>query len=555
MKQFFTFLLLMLFSLFCHGSKLPNHLEELKKQLKVVEGDKVTFEQQLNYDPAVPYRLEILLKETDKKGRITERRRVLNLGMMNKNLVRRENSRDLMWVSVKTGGLPVIKVYENGELDDYEEELQLYAQNVDNARAIEDIIRAAIPLAETAWKQSVALPSNLPALRQWITEHVKEVDAGKETFKQWAEEDPEHPARVLLVRETYDEKGLEQTERISWNCGDLHEPSVRLRIRGKEMMIEADTREKQKFISVEKDGELEGFKNSLVIYADDVDQAQLLIQVMRDLIPLARAASEGVLLQPSSLQEGMELIRSQLQEFSVNQEKCQQSLEESPVTVYARQLTNDKGRQEEKFIFDWSDLNEQSIAIATGRQFYEVEVATKESKSMIAVWEDGEQQNYDDQLSFYVAELPAAKQLSHLLQYVISSAKRELAPQNLGWLQTTLAGFDEGKAGLKQKLEQREEDNCKLSLTTLQEGGKKVDEHLIEFNLYDIDPDKLALEVKGKTVFVRLPTNFGEEIIKDYENGDKINYTDQFYFIVPDIEVGKTMVATLNKMVRDCSEK
>lgn len=556
MKQLYILLFgFLLFPLLCYSSNLPTQLDELKKHVGKVEGEKSSFEQEISYDPAAPYRIELVFTETDKKGRVTENRAVFNLALLNKNLVRRENSRDLMWVSAKSGKMPVIKMYENDVLSNYTGELKIYSRDVDNARAIEEILKAAIPLAEEAWKSSIALPAGLPALRQWVADHIKEVDAGDKVFQQAIVPDNEHPARVWLNREEHTDKGLKKAERFGWNFGDLHEPSVSMRIRGKQMMVEASTRQKQKFVRTEEDGELKGFSNNITLYADDIDQAHLLVQVLREMIPLAREASEKALLQPASLEEGVRLLCEQITEFTVNQDKYEQSLVIGPTATYTHRQSNEKKSSEEKFVFDPGDLNEQSVSIEAGKQAYEVSVSTREGQSLIESWKNGEQQNYSKQLSFYVAELSAAKQLAHLLSYVIPASRREFKPQNFAWLQTTMAGFDEQQLGIRQQLEPQEGDNCKLAVSTFSESSRKVDEHLIEFNLYDIDPNQLSLVVKGKTVSVLLPTNYREEIIKDYANGDKIKYIREFAFVVPSIETGKEMIATLGQMVRDCSQK
>jgi hypothetical protein len=159
------------------------------------------------------------------------------------------------------------------------------------------------------------------------------------------------------------------------------------------------------------------------------------------------------------------------------------------------------------------------------------------------------------QVKFFVPDLNTAKQLQHVLSYVIKNAPKEVAPKDYTWLKTTLAGFDERKLEIAQMLETREGEQCKISYTTRKETSKKTDEHLYEFNLYDIDPNKMTLNVKGKTVEVALITNYGENIIKDYENGGKINYSKQISLVVPSIETGKAVMATFQKMVKECSNK
>ncbi|GAB3170844.1 hypothetical protein GCM10027291_22870 [Telluribacter humicola] len=537
------------------GGDLVRHLEELKKQLGEVKADKKTYRQEVSYTPEQPYRLNILTEETDSKGKSIKRRAVLNLGAMDKNLVGRENSKDLMWVSARSGSLPVIKTYEDEVLGDYSSVLELYCKDVDNARAVEEALKAAIPLADAAWRKTISLPTELPALRSWLVAHVQNIDAGDVTLKQALVLDDKHPAQTWLTFEEYDKKGLKKAEKFGWDLGDLHEPSVKAQVRRKQVMVEADIRQKQEFVSVEQDGKKNGFARTVSIATEDVDQAQLLVLALQTAIPLARTASEHTLPKATSLQDGLHKLSQLVQNFTINQENHEQSLTAAQVATYSHRTAKEKGTTEEQYIFNFADLSEPSVSIETSKQVFLVEATTAGKQSLIEVRKDGEQQNYTQKLALQAPDLATAKQMQHLLRYIIKSSSNKEAPHDLAWLRTSLAGFDERQVGVQQKLEIREGSTCKVALSVRKESNKKVDEYLYEFNLYDIDADKVSLKVKGKNVEVAVPTRFGEELIKEYTNGDKIKYAKETTFAVPGIATGKSVVATLQKLVRDCPKK
>lgn len=534
---------------------LVRHLEELKKQLGEVKAEKKTYRQEISYKPEQPYRLDVLTEETDSKGKTVKRRAVLNLGAMDKNLVRRENSRDLMWISARSGGLPAIKTYQDEVLGDYSGVLELYCKDADHARAVEESLKAAIPLADAAWRKSISLPAGLPDLRNWLVAHVNNVDAGDVTLKQKLVLDDKHPAQTWLTLEEYDKKGLKKAERLGWDLGDLHEPSVRAQVRRKQVVVEAEIRQKQEFVSVEQDGKIKDLARTVVIATEDVDQAQLLVLALQNAIPLARTASENLLPKAASQPDGLQKFSQQIKNFTVNQENHEQSLTAAQVATYIHRTTKDKSVTEEQYVFNFADLSEPSVTIEPSRLVYWVEATTAGKQPLIEVRKNGEQQNYTQKIAFQAPDLATAKQMQHLLRYIIKSSSNQEVPRDLEWLRTSLAGFDERQVGLRQKLETREGGSCKIALTTRKESSKKVDEYLYEFNLNDIDPDKVALKVKGKTVEVAIPTRFGEELIKEYANSDKIKYARETTLVVPGIATGKTMVATLQKLVRECPKK
>lgn len=178
MKKVSNILIFMLLPFLCNGNELVAQLEILKDAIGEVQGEDTSYEQVLNYHPSNPHKTELVQTETDKKGKITVKTAIFNLGLLDKNLISRDNKSGFMWISARSGGMPVIKLYENGELDSYESELQIYSTGVDNAREIEEALKTAIPLSEASWKSSINLPTDLVGLKERFSQHIKNIVAG-----------------------------------------------------------------------------------------------------------------------------------------------------------------------------------------------------------------------------------------------------------------------------------------------------------------------------------------------------------------------------------------
>lgn len=156
--------------------------------------------------------------------------------------------------------------------------------------------------------------------------------------------------------------------------------------------------------------------------------------------------------------------------------------------------------------------------------------------------EDGELQNFENEISFKAPDLTTAKQLQHLLSNVIAASTKEVSPKDFSWLQAQFTGFDQNKVGIVQTLHIRESNNCKLSLETREQSRNKVNENLYEFNLQDLDSKNMEIDVSKKHVVVNLPTIYQEEIVKNYENGGKIKYTDEVTVLVPESSIKSRML-------------
>ncbi len=67
-------------------------------------------------------------------------------------------------------------------------------------------------------------------------------------------------------------------------------------------------------------------------------------------------------------------------------------------------------------------------------------------------------------------------------------------------------------------------DDNLLKFTSTYSTEKSSKESIYEFNLSDLNSENINLETKGKKVFVKLNTNYGEKIIKVYLEGEIKNY-------------------------------
>lgn len=536
------------------GSTLMGQLDQLKKEVGDVETEKKKYSQELLVDPENAYKVELVTKETDNKGKTIEKKFMFNFGLMEKNLVKRDNSKELMWISAKSGKTPIIKTYVEGTLSDYTSNLEFYCRDIDHARKIEGLIKSIIPLAEKEWKNSVVLPKDLNGLRDWLKINIVDVNEGETQIKQELAVKNVNNESNLVVAE-YDTKGVKKSESFTFDFGDLNERSVSMRVHRKRVSVVVNTNQNFDFIKTEENGQVKKYNHSLEIYFDDVDKAQIAILGLQEMIPKAKKDSEQKVVTPSSLKEGLAILTRLTKNFTVNDENYEHALIEGALTTYTQKVNDKKGDVDYSYTFDFSDLNETSLSIKPVRHNLLVEATAKNRKALIEVHKNGEQQNYGQQVKFHMEDITSAKQFLHALKFVIAQSPKSLKPKDFEWLKNSFTTFDEKRVELKQTLDLRDGEKCKIAFTTTKELSKKVDEHIIEFNFYDIDPNNLTLNIKGKKVEVSLTTNYNESIIKDYQNGGKISYTKQVSFSVPDIETGKIMLATLEKVVKDCSTK
>ncbi|HEY0745006.1 MAG TPA: hypothetical protein VGD40_26255, partial [Chryseosolibacter sp.] len=77
-------------------------------------------------------------------------------------------------------------------------------------------------------------------------------------------------------------------------------------------------------------------------------------------------------------------------------------------------------------------------------------------------------------------------------------------------------------------------------------GGEEV----YEFNMSDISPLTVEVEVRGKWLYVSMETDFKGKIIKYYKDGKIMPYTAKIDFVINDVDTSRNMVSALQKLVK-----
>ncbi|MBR9923327.1 MAG: hypothetical protein GYB31_21045, partial [Bacteroidetes bacterium] len=183
-----------------------------------------------------------------------------------------------------------------------------------------------------------------------------------------------------------------------------------------------------------------------------------------------------------------------------------------------------------------------------------VEVEVPGRKDYIYVEENGEQQNYEEDLLLPAADLEAAKKIQHYVEAAIRQCPTDITATDWSWIEKEIAAGAVTEADVNQSVEQMEGNPCKWAVEII-ESGKKTQEDRYEFNLYDINPEKIDLQISGKRVLIRMETNDRAEIIQRYSNSEDLGYERDLSFEVKDVATAKILVATMKELMEGCEEE
>ncbi|NBC08467.1 MAG: hypothetical protein GVY26_14840 [Bacteroidetes bacterium] len=549
-KRVLAVALILLPGLLAAQASLLDSLNALSSLLQDVKVKKDEYFQELTFDQQAPYRLQLTITEVDRKGREEQVRYDFNLGLMSPKRVRYEDGRNRIIVSVESAGGSAVKEYEDGEFEGYDENAYFMAANIDNARDIRRTLKAMIPLAKEQWEADNALPEDYEGLSAWIQEAVRNITVEDETWDQKWMPDPDSPNRVTLEQI---EDG-EEAFRYYWNMADVNPSSVDVDARGKTVTVEMGMKDRRDFVRVEEEGVLDDYESSVSLQFAEIDEAQLAANTLRRLAKLAAEMEDANPIAYESRAEARKAMAETLTNFKRGEESISQRISGECQMTYERVVEEEGEEEAYLYAFDFADLNPRSVEIDVKRDELYVVADLKGGKDYVYTEENGEQEDYEDEVSFAVEDIPKAKRVRQQIIKMAEECPDETAVQDLAWMQEALQSIDEDKEELSQSLSLMQGDPCKWVFTRFEEGRNDTDELRYEFNLYDLDDSDIELNISGTTVTVGIPTVKDEEIIKLYTNDEEVEYEDELEFVLKDIADGKAFMASLKAMIEACNE-
>ena len=513
-----------------------------------VKLSKSIYQQAISYEAETPNRIVLKVSETGtKKNRTTNYEYAVNLGFIKRNMVRIASSKTQMAVTAKSSNSGIVKVIENGEADGFENELKIRCSDIDMARAVESLLKKAIPIAEQLWKGQVQLPEDKAGQLSFLSKRV--VDFSKEDEGVRQSIATQEDGRLFILSQEYD--GGEDEEQMSYlfDLEDINPSSIKANAKNDAFTISLKTTSQNNYIE-EMEEEEKSFVNSITLYTDDYEQAQTIIIVLKSLVEQAR--KEARARKKSVTQISEPNINQFISSFDFNEEKITQTYEGDCSPVFTKTVSEEDETTEMKYIFDLADINADDVELNASRKGAFVELQTKDRKRWIAVYEDNEQESYSSKCSIGVPDIPSGKELiKHITAYA-KSCPIETPPEDLTWIETKLSAVGELADFPQQTIEFIDDNACKMRLTSLKELRNGAKETVTEFNLFDVDPKQIKFDAKGKKIILTLSSLKREKIFSEVTNSDKVAYSNEVEIELADILIAKKMAATFTNLVNTC---
>ena len=524
---------------------LKASLDKVKGYVKEIKLEKSSINQQLSFADATPYDIKIAITNTDSKGKSIEEIYEFNLGLMGE-VKRSASSKEMKVELTSLKNQKVIRFTKGGEMQNYENKIELLFENIDDAREVEKNLKDAIAAAKIAWEGSIKLPKDdLSALQTWLEQNIKDVTAEKQSFKQSLKKSSTYKDRATLNLEENDgKKTTEMQSDFSW--GDLNDGSAELKISGKEIYISAKA--KNDFIRNQQGSSMKGYDDEIKFYAQTPSDGSVLMMAIQKIIPAAKKELQVRLPKLATKEEGFKILKDRTKDFKVNESNYSQKITPTCLTSYDLK-SEVKGKTiDENFKFNFSDLSDYKLSVS--KEVIKITAKVIDNKKFIKYTKDGVLQNYDNSIDFILGDLEDARYLAEALPAISKGCKSNVTVGDFNSLVSKLKSIENPKQEL---ILQDGSDKCKWKFTSTMAESKKSVETISEWNLYDIDPKKIDIDVSGKTVGITAYTLNKEKFIKQTKDS-KSGFSSEINLIINDIEDAQKALATFKNLVEGCKK-
>jgi hypothetical protein len=201
------------------------------------------------------------------------------------------------------------------------------------------------------------------------------------------------------------------------------------------------------------------------------------------------------------------------------------------------------------------------VEVSGDRMF--IDLHYTDDKKFVMNTSDDKFKGYDNNVKLFMPDIEGARKAKAVVDKLVEKCKSSYkepfgadAASAISYVRDNIKDQVIDEATMKQTVEPVENDNNKFKYTMVEVNPKGSGaEQVYEFNLSDINPTSVAVDVKGKWLYVVMETDYKGKIIKAYKDGKIQPYTSSIQFAVNDVDVARNVVSALTKAVKAVKAK
>lgn len=313
----------------------------------------------------------------------------------------------------------LIKVLENGAPKGFDDEIEIFTNNVEEARDLKNILTKAVPLAEDIVEGSIKKIESLLSALDYLGKFVQNINYGDESMEQAVEGN----CLMKITQVDADAKSTKKTT-AEFNLIDINGNLIDFDVASGKMFVEFTTKESLDLLKMYENDEFDGYDDAFKIYAENVEVARRIKAALEDAIRIC----ERDYIDPfadMSVEQKIGWLTENMDEVRIGEETITQSFERideaDPEKIKLTKLEVDtKGSQEEIFEFNFTDINPKSIQYKIGSKTLAISFETKFKEDIIKYYKDGEIENYQDGFELSMTDIEGARNVILVFKQIIA---------------------------------------------------------------------------------------------------------------------------------------
>lgn len=437
-----------------------------------------------------------------------------------------------------------ISYFEEGELDEYTDEIKVTMNDVEMARSFIEAIKeksANCEVTQETWENwdeaFVWIMNNVDRAIDDDIEWIQKFGPGKRSYL------------VVLQANSTDEKGEQEEFTYTIDLSDINPQSIDLEISGKSLRVELPVKDGKRYIKVDTPGGA-SFTDEVEVYVDNIELARQLVKALSYVVNNTTPERP----QWDSYEASLGFVRENLGQVTIGDKIYTNSLNFDPspagqLDFMIEESESDGTSESVKYSIYPADLKEE-VKFEVSRSSITIEMETKNDRDFIRESIDGKVTDYSSSMEFHVSDIDMARDILNAFEYAIGNSEEKI---------TEFTGADEVGKWFSENLRSIESDGDKyeqnIRIVKEKENQLFIEKKLTKadgettetrFILYpeDISTSKLDIKVSGEHLSVPLATE-KTRYIKNYENGEIQDFTGSVEILFLDPLVAKNFMAAI----------
>ena len=487
-----------------------------------------------------------------------------NLVDLDKNKIRFFTKKNAVLVEAKTKGDRKFIQYEtDGKLGNYVNEINIQAQNIENAREIVNNLKSIAEHAEDTKKQYFDDSGNATAILDFLQKNIKPVTINDDQFDQSFTYDKAKNAIVTFSTNN----GRATSVSYNLNFSDIDKNKISLEVRGNALFVEAETKLKKNYVKFSEDGAVKRFVNKVSIRAENIAGGKKLKAALESLKAYADENQMSDYDSELSYQETVKYLIDNIKIVNINDHVFDQSLgvmDKYP-QVLSYKLSDGSKDESRTFTFNPVDLNRSKIAFRTKGTQVLISIEAKPKKNFIAALEGDQLDAYKNKFDIIASDIENAKALESAFRNLIKlSAEKSQnilvngkqdpsSTEMLNFLTKKIGTVNINDDSHEQSFSYDKEKHNLVKLESVNTNDSKSGTQ--EVNLTDLDGGKIDFQVRGKEIFVEAQVRGGENFVKTTKNGEDGKYLNKLTMRISNIEEARVVTHVLRQLVKQQNSK